>query len=102
MIVRLRPAAERYVDEQAGYLVQHASIAVALRFYDAVERSLNVVAAQPEIGPRYGSSNPRLDNVRYWPIKNFSEHLIFYAVRTDGIEVLRVLHGRRDLKAVLD
>jgi toxin ParE1/3/4 len=47
------------------------------------------------------SANPRLASLRVWPIVGFPNHLIFYRPIDGGIEVIRVLHGARDVDRVL-
>jgi toxin ParE1/3/4 len=64
---------------------------VALRFLDAIQRKIAVYATQPELGER------RLDlgaEVRCFPVGNY---VVFYRPRKKDIEVLRVLHGSRDI-----
>jgi plasmid stabilization system protein ParE len=43
-----------------------------------------------------GVKNPLLDGIRVWPVAGFKNHLIFYRVLIDEIEVVRVIHGSRD------
>jgi toxin ParE1/3/4 len=38
-----------------------------------------------------------LAGIRIWPIRGFDKILIIYAVDRTGIDVLRVVHGARDL-----
>jgi len=45
--------------------------------------------------------NPALKGLRVWPVKNFEEFLIFYAVQGDTARVIRVLHGKRDIDRIL-
>ena len=44
----------------------------------------------------------RLAGLRSWPVPGFPKHLIFYRVDEDLVEVVRVLHGARDLAIVLE
>jgi len=46
--------------------------------------------------------NPRLSGLRQWRVKGFESYLIFYRPIPEGIEVLRVLHGARDIDRILD
>jgi toxin ParE1/3/4 len=55
----------------------------------------------PGMGRRYESSHPRLAAVRVWPVKGFRNHLIFYRPIENGIEVVHLFHGARDLDAAL-
>jgi toxin ParE1/3/4 len=38
-----------------------------------------------------------LEGVRRLPVKGFENYLIFYVPRSGGIDVIRVLHGARDI-----
>ena len=53
-------------------------------------------------GERRHSSNPLLAGLRIWRIDGFPNHLIFYRPIEGGIEIVRVLHGVRDIGAVLE
>lgn len=71
------------------------------RFLDAAERTFQHLAEWPEMGRRWRSPRKRLGNVRIWRVRGFSKWLIFYRPLDDAIEVLRVLHGARDLHTIL-
>lgn len=45
-------------------------------------------------------TNSRLDGVRSWPIRHFMNYLIFYRPIDGGVEVLRILHGARDIERI--
>jgi len=93
-------AAIRDLIEQATYLEEHSSQA-AERFLDAVEESIRRLAGMPEIGSVYETENSRLAGLRAWGVKGFDKHVIFYRKDGNRIEVIRVLHGARDIAAVL-
>ena len=57
--------------------------------------------AMPGMGRRYETDNARLQDLRVWPVKGFPNHLIFYRATPNGIEVVHVLHGARDLDSAL-
>jgi plasmid stabilization system protein ParE len=98
---RISPRAEADVDEQAGYLVDRGGLDLGLRFYDAVRQSLRELASAPGIGELSGYADPRLEGVRLFRVSGFEKHLIVY--QYDGeLLVLRVLHGARDLRRLLD
>jgi len=42
--------------------------------------------------------NPALANMRCWSIRCFKNYVIFYRPISEGIEVIRVLHGGRDIE----
>jgi toxin ParE1/3/4 len=60
------------------------------RIYEA----LRTLAATPAIGQRQDRYRPGL---RCFPV---GVYLIFYLTRDDGIDVIRVLHGARDIPAL--
>lgn len=74
--------------------------ALELRFIDAIEHTLNLIADRPAIGLlRYAHVLQRSD-LRCFPAKRF-QYLVFYIELSDRIDVLRILHGRRDIPAIL-
>jgi toxin ParE1/3/4 len=95
------PAADRDLDEQAEYLVQVGTLETGLRFLDAVDITFSFLAGNPEIGTLRKSKIPALAEVRFWPVRGFEKHLIFYRPTANGVEIVRVLHGRRDLESLL-
>ena len=52
----------------------------------------------PGLGPVYGFKTANLADVRFWIVSGFPNHLIFYRPITGGVEVIRVIHGARDLE----
>jgi len=67
-------------------------------FEDAVEK----LAAMPGMGPERQLKNPRFQGLRFWPIKSFTNYLIYYKPTAEGIEVVPVLHGARDIERALE
>jgi toxin ParE1/3/4 len=99
----IRPAAARDVDDQAEYLSSQASEQVANRFLDGVNQAIQDAARMPAIGSPYPLSNPRLQGLRSCQARGrFRQHIIFYLPTDDGIEVVRVLRGSRDLQSILE
>jgi toxin ParE1/3/4 len=74
---------------------------LALRFVDAVQKTLKDLAASPGIGSPKSFHDSRLANVRSWWIKGFPNHLIFYYPIENGIMVLAIIHGSRDIERLL-
>jgi toxin ParE1/3/4 len=49
--------------------------------------------------PKLGRALPELrEGMRRWPV---GQYLILYRELSDGVEVVRVVHGKRDLKRAL-
>ncbi len=98
----MRPAAGRDLDEQATYLAAHRNLEAALQFYRAAEETFRLLATHPEIGRVAPCRTPLLGNVRMLALKDFPKQLVFYRPLAGGIEILRILHGARDLESLLD
>ena len=71
-----------------------------MRFFDAADDAIKKLAEMPGMGRFRDFDNPEFRDVRSWPIKGFENYLIFYRSTPRGIEVIRVLHGARDIDAI--
>lgn len=71
--------------------------AAAERVIEAVEVSLQQIAAQPECGVVYPVRNSLSPAVRMLPVIGFNNYLIFYRIEGDAVRVLYVVHGARHL-----
>jgi len=49
------------------------------------------------MGRLYDSGITRLHGMRRLPVNEFEKYLIFYLPHEHGIEVIRILHGARDI-----
>ncbi len=56
----------------------------------------------PGMGKICQFTNLQLVDVRQQAIKGFRKYLVFYRPTASGIEILRVIHGARDLAAIFD
>ncbi|MEX2287026.1 MAG: type II toxin-antitoxin system RelE/ParE family toxin [Planctomycetaceae bacterium] len=75
--------------------VARDNIAAADRLLDAIDDKCRLYAAQPEMG----DIRPDLgEMVRCFPVGNY---VVLYRPIQDGILVLLVIHGARDIPAVL-
>ncbi len=68
------------------------------RVVSAFEKQVTVLANQPELG----LLKPKLRGLRLWPVTDFPNYLIFYRQREGRIEIVRILHGARDLPSILE
>lgn len=98
-VVRER-LAEADLEEHVDYLAARSEL-VALRFIDAAAHALERLGQSPEIGGLWNFTNPRLEGMRVWPIPGFRDYLIFYRMADETVQVLRILHGGRDLAKIL-
>jgi toxin ParE1/3/4 len=95
------PRAELDEAEIFDYLSQW-SLAVAQRFVDRLQETLQATCSDVSPGMPFDSENPRLSGFRWIKVRDFSNHLIFFRVTADAIEVARILHGARDIETILD
>ncbi len=100
--VNRHAAARLDLVEIGDYLARKASLAVSERFLDEAEQTLARLSRRPKLGALWESDAPGCDDIRYLPLSRFRHYLIFYRPIDGGIEVLRVLHGARDIRQVLE
>jgi toxin ParE1/3/4 len=96
------PAADRDLDNQADYLARESGIEAAYRFYDAAYLTFERMADMPGLGELRQSTNPRLTGLRVQRLDGFPSHLAFYRPFDGGIDIIRVLHGARDIDRILE
>jgi len=96
-----REAALRDLDAQAEFIQQDSPDA-AIRFLEAARETFDLLAKMPELGGVCEFGSPNAAGIRVWPIKGFKNYLIFYRPIQQGVEIIRVLHGARDIPAVLE
>jgi toxin ParE1/3/4 len=89
-----RPEAENDLDEIWWYIAQD-SPDHADRFLDRLQERLLALADFPKMGR---SRDDIQAGLRSQPVGNY---LIFYFPLADGIEIVRVLHGSRDVESLL-
>ena len=98
--IGIRPKARMDVVELATYIGKD-NVTAANRFLDACEATFEFLVKSPQIGAIYRTKNPRLVDLRVFRVKGFPNHLTFYLERANSIEIVRVVHGARDLDALL-
>lgn len=74
----------------------------AERVLDEIERVILFLSEWPGAGTLWKSSHPQLHDIRVIGLSKFRNYLIFYRVRNNTLELLRVLHGARDLERVIE
>lgn len=100
MRIFIRPRALADLDDAAEYLGQE-NPAVAARFLMATEETFCQILDTPGLGSVRDYLNPKLKEMRCWHIRGFGKWLIFYRPTDDGIDIVRILHGARDLAPLL-
>ena len=100
-LVSARPQAIQDLADIAVYLAEESGNEdLAFRFLDAAGEGLEHLAEMPGLGVTREYNNPDLAGVRMWRVPGFPSHLIFYRDVESCIEVIRVLHAKRDIETV--
>jgi toxin ParE1/3/4 len=81
--------------------VREAGLRVADRFFAEAEATFARLASMPGMGTRYAPEEPLYADLRDFPVSRFPNYLVFYRPVPDGIEVLHILHGARDIAGIL-
>jgi toxin ParE1/3/4 len=98
-----REAAKRDLIVQWVWYAETASIEVADRFLAAVETTLNLLATQPESGSPFFVQKTEFQGMRRFPVsEGFEKILLFYFPLQDGVDLVRVIHGSRDLRQLFE
>jgi plasmid stabilization system protein ParE len=99
--LRILPAADADVDD-AALVIAKDNLDAALRFYDAVDTTYREIRLHPQRWPRYELDHPRLVGLRKRAVQGFTNWLVLYQIiDKTKIQIVRVLHGARDIPAVL-
>lgn len=99
----IRPSAKADIAACHDYLAERNPDA-AMRFVDAVEETCRLIALSP-LGyaamepPKQARPMPVV--LRKRTIKGFEKYLVFYFMEGDEVQILRVLHGARDVSSIL-
>ena len=89
--VVLSREAQRNLDEIEAYILEQSGEGRAAAVMTRLQKTMHNLAAMPGMGRR----KPYVDrNTRSFPVLSWT---IFYTLREDGITVVRILHGHRDL-----
>jgi plasmid stabilization system protein ParE len=95
---RLTPDAVSDIDAIWTFLFKDSPAAA-----DAVEEAIRVACAMLARAPLSG--HVRLDltrlPVRFWTVPKYRNYVIIYNADSRPLEIIRVLHGMRDLKQLL-
>jgi len=95
-------ASEDVVRQFRYYLLTLNLPEIAVRFRDAVRGTLESLRQHPLVGPRYHLANLRLQTLRSWPVTGFENTRIYYILERETLHVVRILHGKRDVKNILE
>lgn len=84
------------------WIGERAGVENALRFLKAVDATLARLAQFPGIGAPHPTGHIRLAGLRCCRVSGFDRYLLFYRAPDERIELIRGLHGARDIRSILD
>ncbi|WP_138497524.1 type II toxin-antitoxin system RelE/ParE family toxin [Nostoc sp. PA-18-2419] len=99
--VKKRPQVIRDLIDLATYIAED-NLDASDRFLTAAEATFKQLAKTPAIGKFCQFSHPNLGDTRQISIKGFKKYLIFYRITESAVDILRVIHGARDLESIFD
>ncbi len=97
---RLRAKAVDDVEGAVDYYVAEADRQVAGRFVDGLEQAIRTLERHPEVGSLRFAFELGVPGLRTFGIESFP-YTIFYVVRSDHLDVVRLLHSSRDIPNTL-
>ncbi len=95
-----RPKARQELEDIAVFIGMRSPSA-ALRLLAAARKTYDALAAMPEMGAVWETENLRFQGLRHFPISRYPNYVIFYRALADGVEVLHVLRGARNIQSIL-
>ena len=103
MKVVLQPAArEDILRQYRYYLIEKGVAATAESFLKAVRTTIEQLGRNPGIGAPKILKNPALTGLRSGPVAGFRAVRIYYTSVENTLQVVRVLHGSRDINVILE
>lgn len=72
----------------------------AHRVLEAALATFDSLARMPGMGRARAFKRSGLSGLRSFRVQGFQNYLIFYRATSEGVEIVRVLHGARDLDAL--
>jgi toxin ParE1/3/4 len=96
----ISPDARQDQIEILDYLAQEAGVDIAEKVFQAMEKAFGDLLVMPGLGvsPLFGAQFP---NLRMWPVPKYRKYLIFYRATEINLEIVRILHGARDIERIL-
>ena len=87
--------ASKDLNDIADYFTEN-NIEAGERFFVAFNRKCKQLVAFPNSGKSYDSINAELRGI------SIENYVVFYRLLEDGIEILRVIHGRRNFPTAFE
>ena len=98
MELTIRPRFYLDIEEEVENLARRATPDTAVRWHNAVERTIRQLSLHPRIGRERLDLKP--SGIRSWRVDRFRRWLIFYRICDRKLILLRVRYGMMDLTAL--
>ena len=99
-IIKKRPRVISDLIEIATYIGEN-NLDASDDFLVVSEKTFKQLGTFPKMGKLCQFSHPKLTQIRQQRIKEFKKYLIFYRFTDNEVEILRVIHGVRDIETIL-
>ncbi len=87
---------------QVEHYAEQGLPSIAQRFAQSVKTSIGALLTRPHIGALKATANPKLTSLRTWPVTDFDDFQIYYILKDDTLQVIRILHGKRDIRPIIE
>ena len=85
-------------ETQFAWYVEKAGAEVGWRFQSALDRSVRKLSFRPDLGRTRHFRSAKLSGLRSYRVEPpFKKLLLFYRVDGDCLQLIRLMHGTRDL-----
>jgi plasmid stabilization system protein ParE len=96
--VRFSPIALQDFEDIWNYIARD-SLDAANRVESAILDACHYLAAHPLSGTRRDEITSA--SVRFWTVSRYPNYIVVYRPHTNPVEIVSVLHGKRDLPSAL-
>lgn len=100
MSIVLRTRAEDEVIELVAH-IRSSNPRAAVDVYAAIQDTLALLESQPLSGSKYPTRNPNARGARSAGVRGYRQFVVLYLPTADGIEVLHITRGRRNLSRLV-
>jgi toxin ParE1/3/4 len=87
--------------EELGAFIAKDNPSAAAEVVHQLRSSFELLSRMPELG-REVRNIKTSEKLRMWLSPAFRNYLIFYRELPDGVEIVRVLHGARDIQRIFE
>jgi len=95
----LSPASRQDLVDIEDATLEQFGLEQALRMHDEFAAAFEKLAENPGLGHIRENLSPSGKHFHYWPVKK--TFLIVYRAGSSPLQIVRVLHGKRHVKAIL-